>query len=77
MQSKATKRQRHSLMRENAKTSKAKTFQQLANAPTGIEFYQKGHEISPDLNVDEIEVTAYQCLGYNQLQAGQYQESIK
>ena len=33
--------------------------------------------MSPDLKADEIEVTAYQWLGYNQLQAGRYQESIK
>jgi tetratricopeptide (TPR) repeat protein len=33
--------------------------------------------MSADLEIDEIGITAYQWLGYNQLQAGQYQESIK
>ena len=66
------------------KDSKAKAYQQLGNAAVGnreyekaIEYYQKGHKISPELKADATEVTAYQWLGYNQLQAGRYQESIE
>jgi tetratricopeptide (TPR) repeat protein len=62
----------------------AKVNQQFGNEATGngeyekaIQYYQNAHEIFPDIEADEIEVTAYQWLSYNLLQGGQYQESIK
>ena len=62
----------------------AKVNQQFGNEATGngeyekaIQYYQNAHEIFPDIEADEIEVTAYQWLSYNLLQARQYQESIK
>ncbi len=59
---------------------KAKAYQHLGNVFTATSEYKKAkkaREISPNLEADEMEVLAYQWLGYRNLQAGQYQESIK
>jgi tetratricopeptide (TPR) repeat protein len=42
-----------------------------------IEFYKKAREVFPDLEGDELEVVAYEWLGDNHLQIGQYKESIE
>ncbi len=42
-----------------------------------IESYKKAREISPDLEVDELEVGVYKWLGDMHLQVGHYQESIE
>jgi tetratricopeptide (TPR) repeat protein len=42
-----------------------------------IEYYQKSREISANIEVDELEVQAYQWIADNYLQTGQYTESIE
>ena len=38
--------------------------------------FQEARKISPGFKADDMEIKAYQCLGYNCHEAGQYHESI-